>query len=186
MTKIYTKIGDDGATSLMGGVKVSKFDETVELLGTLDELNCWLGWSLSNSVEPEDREPLLRTQHQLFLLGAMVAGDRESTKRACAELPDWVSVIETEIDQMSDGLPPLRNFVLPGGDRLAAMLHLARAVARRTERVFFRWQSMNPDESNQQIGVYLNRLGDWLFTIARRANVRVGTDEVIWGSGSRP
>lgn len=178
--KIYTKSGDQGLTGLLGGMRVAKSDPRIELLGTLDELNSVLGLAASMSPDQASRGVLERTQRQLFALGAELAQpeSKKSTLREQAEA--WTIELEREIDQKTERLPPLVNFILPGGSPTAATIHLARSVCRRTERTYFGHQPSNVP----WIGIYLNRLGDWLFVLARWVNHLEGKSESIWKAGS--
>jgi cob(I)alamin adenosyltransferase len=184
MSKIYTRTGDDGHTMLFGGVRVPKSDPSMELLGTLDELNSVAGWAASLSSDSQVRECLVRIQRQLFLIGAALAGEAASTSALATRGGGWVSDLEQEIDRFTSELPPLRHFILPGGAPSAAAIHVARAVARRSERVLFRWQSANTHPAAASIGIFLNRLGDWLFVLARLANLRSGESETLWRGGA--
>lgn len=177
--KIYTKSGDHGQTSLLGGQRVDKSNPRIELLGMLDELNSVLGLTLSFPTSETATELLRRTQRQLFAIGAELArlDPGQSTLRDRAT--KWTEQLEREIDQHEDRLSPLANFILPGGCSSAAAIHLARSVCRRVERSFF----AEPVPQSQWIGVYLNRLGDWLFVLARLVNQTERQTETIWLSG---
>jgi cob(I)alamin adenosyltransferase len=176
--KIYTKTGDQGQTSLLGGQRVGKDSSRIELIGTLDELNSVVGLALAFGAQPVEAA-LIRTQRQLFALGAELARSEPGASAFCDRLADWTAELEREIDRFTEGLPPLANFILPGGAAAAAAVHLARAVCRRLERVFF----SQPFVQGQAIGAYLNRLGDWLFVVARSINQSQGKTETIWNGG---
>ncbi|BDG08789.1 cob(I)yrinic acid a,c-diamide adenosyltransferase [Anaeromyxobacter paludicola] len=180
--KIYTKTGDAGDTGLFGGPRVKKDDPRVEAYGAVDELNAALGVARAAAAGawPELDALLEGAQHRLFSLGAELATPRES--RAHGALPpvspSWAAELEASIDALELELPPLRQFVLPGGAPLAAALHLARCVCRRAER---RAVTVAGEvEVAPAVLAYLNRLSDWLFVAARAANHRAGTPDVPW------
>lgn len=176
--KIYTKTGDDGTTGLFGGARVSKGDAIVEAYGTVDELNAVIGIARATGLDPFADQVLARVQSDLFTLGAEVAcvpGEEHKLKMDLIEQADGAR-LEQAIDQAEKDLPPLKNFVLPGGSPQAAALHLARTVARRAERVLIR---VPPDE-RAEVLIYLNRLSDLLFVLARRANKLAGVEDTPW------
>jgi len=177
--KIYTKTGDKGETGLPGGGRVPKDATVAEVCGTVDELNTTLGLARAARL-PEDIDRLLdRIQNQLFDLGAEVArlgAEKHSGSQIAAA---DVQALEAAIDHFDLELPPLRNFILPGGTWAAAELHFARAVCRRAERRLVGLRREVPGLS-AEILVYLNRLSDLLFVLARLANVRAGQPETIW------
>jgi cob(I)alamin adenosyltransferase len=177
--KIYTKTGDAGQTGLPGGGRVAKDAAVTEVCGSVDELNTAIGLARANGV-PDDVDTLLdRVQSKLFDLGAEVA----RMGAECSSLPriDAADVrgLEEAIDRFDADLPPLRNFILPGGTTAAAALHFARAVCRRAERHLVGLMRQCPAIS-AEILVYLNRLSDLLFVLARLVNLRAGRAETIW------
>ncbi len=180
--KIYTKTGDDGETGLFGGPRVRKDHLRIEAYGTVDELNAVLG-QVRTHAPPADLDALLaRIQNELFDLGAELATP-EPRKFGIVGVGDsQIAALEQAIDRHETELEPLRQFILPGGTPLAASLHLARVVCRRAER---RLVSLDRAE---QIGpqgvVYLNRLSDLLFVLARTANRRAGLADVPWRKSS--
>ncbi|MDW8250796.1 MAG: cob(I)yrinic acid a,c-diamide adenosyltransferase [Myxococcales bacterium] len=178
--KIYTRTGDDGTTGLFGGARVRKDDPRVEAYGTVDELNASIGVVRAAGVPPE-LDPLLgRLQEDLFVLGAELAcvpGKEEKMKMRLLDNND-VARLEQAIDAAEVGLPPLRSFVLPGGTPAAAALHVARTVARRAERRALEAAAQEPVRS--ELLVYLNRLSDLLFTLARRANYLASVEDIPW------
>jgi cob(I)alamin adenosyltransferase len=177
--KIYTKTGDTGETSLFTGGRVRKSDIRVEAYGTVDELNSVLGLVRSHGV-PEPAETWLETvQNDLFALGADLATPMDSTAEWLVRMETpAVERLESWIDQMDSELPPLKNFVLPGGTPAAATLHIARTVCRRAERITVQLASEQPIN---EVGLtYLNRLSDMLFTMARWVNLRAGISETKW------
>ncbi|HTO95162.1 MAG TPA: cob(I)yrinic acid a,c-diamide adenosyltransferase [Bacteroidota bacterium] len=177
--KIYTKTGDAGDTSLFGGQRVPKDALRIEAYGTVDELNSMLGLALAEGPVEGMRAALLEIQSQLFTLGADLATPRSVTRSEIRRIEARDSAwLEKEIDRFDAALKPLRSFVLPGGSPLAARLHLARTVCRRAERVVVRL-SRNEDVG-EGMTMYLNRLSDLLFVLARNANQSAGVAEIPW------
>lgn len=180
--KIYTRTGDQGQTSLLGGDRVSKDDIRVAAYGDVDELNAALGAALA--LEPADfeRELLQSIQEDLLAIGGRLANpspDRLPKAALKTEIkPERIKALEAAIDRADAELPPLRAFVLPGGTPKAAMLHLARTVCRRAERSVVALNRQAPVPP--AILAYLNRLSDLLFTLARLANRRSGIPERTW------
>lgn len=180
--KIYTKTGDAGQTGLFGGARVSKADPRVDSYGAVDELNSCLGIARAQQGAPvADIDALLANiQSALFDLGAELATNPESEKPS--GLPQIaeaeIKELETAIDTFETELPALKTFILPGGSPLAAHLHLARTVCRRAERRVVALSDSSP--VRDEIGVYLNRLSDLLFVLARVANHRAGVEDVPW------
>lgn len=180
--KIYTKTGDAGTTGLFGGGRVGKDDPRVEAYGDVDELNATLG--LARALEPMPRidEVLVPIQRDLFAIGALLATpDREKMSQHLEKArvdEERVAQLERAIDDADRELEPLRAFVVPGGSPKAAALHVARTVCRRAERRVVHLQAAV--EIPQLVVVYLNRLSDLLFTLARLANRRAATGEVTW------
>ena len=170
--KIYTKTGDKGTTGLFGGARVPKDDPRIEAYGTVDELNSFLGLARASwPSSPLDAE-LGLVQSDLFAIGARLAAP--GSDRFPGADPARLAALEGAIDAMESELPPLRNFILPGGCAAAAHLHVARSVCRRAERLVV---ALGGEESSV---VYLNRLSDYLFVAARYANLKQGVDDVIW------
>lgn len=174
--KIYTKRGDQGRTSLLGGAHVAKHCVRIELLGTIDELNSVIGTALSHRPDNESAVQLVRIQKQLFALGALLARPGSVSESDQPPVSAWIVELESEIDRMDAALPPLTHFILPGGSAPGAAVHFARAVCRRAERAFF----AESIENRELAGAYLNRLGDWLFVLARRINHAAQMPEPIW------
>jgi cob(I)alamin adenosyltransferase len=181
LTKIYTRGGDAGETSLGDGSRVSKLDERIAAFGTVDELNSALGVVLAGGSSPAIREVLLRVQNELFDVGAdlSVPTSREGRLRVTQEQIDR---LEEECDRFNADLPGLKSFVLPGGGEPAARLHVARAMCRRAEREALAAASAH--DVNPLPLVYLNRLSDLLFILARAANAAEGHEEPLWRPGS--
>lgn len=175
--KIYTKTGDDGTTSLFSGGRVAKHHLRVESYGTVDELNSVLG--VVRTHKPYGDEWLARIQHQLFNLGADLATPLDAKSswvvRMDSETIGW---LETVIDEMTAQLPELKNFILPGGSPAAAHIHVARTICRRAERLAVTLQEDEP--IGEHVIPYLNRLSDFLFTLARWENLKAGLSEETW------
>lgn len=180
--KIYTKTGDAGQTGLFGGGRVSKDDPRVEAYGDVDELNAFLGAARSVEMMPRIDEVLVPVQRDLFSIGALLATpdlEKMHDHLAKAQIDDSrIASLEQEIDACDRELEPLRAFIVPGGTPKAAALHVARTVCRRAERRVIHLQK--EVEIPQIVVVYLNRLSDLLFTLARIANTRAGAGEVTW------
>jgi len=172
LTKIYTRTGDDGSTGLADGSRVPKDHPRMEVLGCLDELNSTIGLILVQA-EPDPPPQLAHVQNRLFELGAELA-----TPGAERTKPEDVAYLETALDSYNADLPPLREFILPGGGRAATVCHLARALCRRTER---RLVTLNHAEHlNPHTLGYINRLSDLLFVLARVLARRDGGSETFW------
>ena len=181
LTRIYTRGGDAGETSLGDGSRVSKLDCRIGAFGTVDELNSALGVVLAGDVPKRLREPLELIQNELFDVGADLSVPWGVTDRLRVEQP-MIDRLEQWCDAFNADLPELRSFVLPGGTETAARLHVARTVCRRAEReVLLGAQEL---ELNPLVLRYLNRLSDLLFILARAANAASGRDEPLWKPGS--
>jgi cob(I)alamin adenosyltransferase len=181
-TKIYTRTGDDGQTGLFGGGRVEKADPRVDAYGEIDELNAVLGMARAVELMPRVDEVLVPIQRDLFAIGALLATPdhermREQLRKARID-EERISELEHAIDACDRELDPLRSFILPGGTTKAAALHVARTVCRRAERrvVALRHDAPVPE----LVVIYLNRLSDLLFMLARVANRRAGAGEVTW------
>ncbi len=180
INRVYTRRGDAGQTSLAGGQRLPKNDLRIEAYGAVDELNSFIGLARESARElPELYEILGRVQHELFNLGSLLATMPEDVHPKQARITAADSEqLEREIDRMNEGLPPLRSFVLPGGSRLNAELHICRTVCRRAERVMVALDAQAPVDA---AGLkYLNRLSDALFVWSRWASHRLGVPEVLW------
>ena len=177
LTRIYTRGGDAGETSLGDGSRVSKLDPLVRAYGAVDELNSVLGWA---NVEARD-ERLTRIQNELFDLGADLSVPFEAGDGRLRIEDEAIARLERDCDEANAPLPELKSFVLPGGTEAASRLHIARAVCRRAESVALRAASERP--VNRLALVYLNRLSDLLFILARAANASAGEDEPLWKPG---
>lgn len=181
--KIYTKTGDAGETGLFGGPRVRKDSPRIEAYGTVDELNAVLGLARCGPLPGEIDALLARVQHELFDLGAELATPEPARLGTATLGPAHVAALEAAIDHHEAALEPLSEFILPGGTRPAAELHLARTVCRRAERrLVALWAS---ERISGQLIVYLNRLGDLLFVLARAANRAAGRPDVPWHKSNR-
>ena len=177
--KIYTKTGDDGTTGLFGGGRVKKASTRVEAYGTVDELNATLGLARATTLDPFADGVLAQTQVDLFTLGAELAcvpGKEDKLSMSLIDADD-AARLEHAIDDAEKELPPLKTFVLPGGSPQASALHLARTVCRRAERAVL---SIDDTPARNDVVIYLNRLSDLLFTLARHANLKAGVEDVPW------
>jgi cob(I)alamin adenosyltransferase len=177
--KLYTKTGDDGTTGLFGGGRVPKASARVEAYGTVDETNAAIGVARATKQDAAIDEVLAALQHDLFVLGAELAcvPGRESKLSMTLLGEAEIARLERAIDDAEAANPPLKSFVLPGGTPQAAALHLARTVSRRAERAVL---AIDDGPVRREAVVYLNRLSDLLFALARRANVAAGTPDVPW------
>lgn len=179
--KIYTKTGDKGKTSLIGGTKVSKSHLRIEAYGTVDELNSCIGLCKDNLKDEQSSLMLEQIQVQLFSIGSVLACDPDKEIRM--QIPDIcesdVTAMEQEIDRMNDVLPALKNFILPGGHSTVSFLHIARCVCRRAERCCVHlddeYNSLHP-----LILKYLNRLSDYLFVLARYTAHLLKVEDILW------
>jgi cob(I)alamin adenosyltransferase len=181
--KIYTRTGDTGETGLRGGERVSKDAARLEAIGTVDELNSTLGLARAETPPDDVDQVLRRLQNELFEAGAQLASKAADRPEPGAMSKGGVSVLEGDIDRFSETLKPLEQFILPGGTRAGAALHLARAVCRRAERRLVTLSRMSGEEVAPELLAYCNRLADLLFVLARVANARAGRDDVGWQSG---
>jgi len=179
--KIYTKTGDKGKTSLIGGTKVYKSDLRIESYGTVDELNSFVGLCLDHLRSHNIANVLAEIQDRLFTIGSALACDPEKETRL--KIPDLheadVELLEKEIDKMNEVLPVMKSFILPGGHVTVSTLHVARTVCRRTERCCVKMQKKKI-EVEPLIVKYLNRLSDYLFVLARFAALQLGAEEIPW------
>lgn len=177
--KIYTLTGDDGTTSLSGGRRVPKHSIHVEAYGSVDELIAWFGLLRDHKENLKRKELLIYIQSQLMLCAAALAYDRENTN-SIKLLPDadCISIIEKEIDMMEETLPPLKNFILPGGNILVSYCHIARCVCRRAERAVLRLNEA--EESPEIVNKFLNRLSDFLFVLSRKIGLELDIEEIKW------
>ena len=178
--KIYTKVGDQGTTSLIGGTKVLKSDLRIEAYGTVDELNSYIGLCNDLLTNEHSKKILKEIQDRLFTIGSSLACDPEREPKM--KIPDLkeedVSLLEKEIDRMNEVLPEMKSFILPGGHITVSHIHIARCICRRAERCCVRLS----EESTEDLLIlkYLNRLSDYLFVLARYTAHLLGVQEVAW------
>jgi len=177
--KIYTKTGDKGHTSLIGGKRIPKNHIRIEAYGTVDELNSYIGLIRDQTSSISDNLILKEIQDRLFTIGAVLAADPEKVNQ---KLPDLlnsdIEVLETEIDMINEYLPALKHFILPGGDVLISHCHIARCVCRRAERAVVRLAA--DSMVDEKVIIYLNRLSDYLFILSRKIAFELKIVENIW------
>ncbi len=189
--KIYTKTGDKGMTSLVGGERVSKTHARLEAYGTVDELNSQLGLLATYLEQEEDRRVVEQVQNDLFVVGGYLATDQSHTSlRTQSVVSDqMIAMIESAIDETESQLPPLRAFILPGGSRGSAVCHVCRTVCRRAERRILELNNQltaqGEGEIDSNVLRYINRLSDFLFVLARKINIIANKDEIIWKNSCR-
>ncbi|MFY0715075.1 cob(I)yrinic acid a,c-diamide adenosyltransferase [Seonamhaeicola sp. NFXS20] len=184
--KIYTKTGDKGTTALFGGTRVPKHHIRIESYGTVDELNSHIGLIRDQNINQHYKDILIKIQHKLFTVGAILATDPEKAilKNGKERLninkisDEDIALLETEIDTMNKALPPMTHFVLPGGHQTVSFCHIARCVCRRAERLVSALNEIEPIDSHPLI--YLNRLSDYLFVLARKLTYDLQANEVKW------
>ncbi|MDG1276746.1 MAG: cob(I)yrinic acid a,c-diamide adenosyltransferase [Algoriphagus sp.] len=177
--KIYTKTGDQGITSLLGGTRVPKSDLRIDAYGTVDELNSYIGLLRDQEVNKDRSELLKEIQDRLFTIGADLATvpGKDKVKKPDL-LSEDIELLEKEMDQMELKLPPLTAFILPGGHTAVSFCHLARTVCRRTERITVELASFEP--VSELVIQYLNRLSDYLFVLGRMMALELDVEEVTW------
>jgi cob(I)alamin adenosyltransferase len=177
--KIYTKTGDQGITSLLGGLRVPKSDLRIDAYGTVDELNAYIGLLRDQPVNSIRTDILKEIQDRLFTIGADLATvpGKDKVKKPDLHLDD-IELLEREMDQMELKLPPLTAFILPGGHTSVSFCHLARTVCRRTERIAVELASLEP--VSELVIQYLNRLSDYLFVLGRMMALELEVEEVTW------
>ncbi len=180
MSKIYTKTGDGGTTSLIGGQRVSKCCERLESYGMTDELNSHIGVLLAYTEDEGDRRFLQQVQSDLFRIGAWLATPVPVSVPISVPVDVSVPSIEHEIDRLNDLIPPQKSFILPGGGLGAAYAHVCRTVCRRTERAILRLQE-NGAHVDDTLKAYVNRLSDYFFVLARKMNADKGIADIPWG-----
>lgn len=175
LSKIYTRTGDSGTTGLGDGSRVSKYDLRVQAMGEVDELNAVLGLLLVEALPADVAQALLAIQHDLFDLGGELCMPGHNFMQASR-----VTALEDTLDGWNADLTPLKEFILPGGSRAAAMCHLARTVCRRAERVLHQLQA---ESTVSAVGLqYINRLSDLLFVLCRHLNRHAGVPDVLWNN----
>ena len=184
--KIYTKTGDKGTTALFGGARVPKHHIRIECYGTVDELNSHLGLIRDQDINKHSKNMLITIQENLFTLGAILATDPEKSllksgkKRLnIPRISDAdITLLEEEMDHMNTTLPPMTHFVLPGGHQTVSFCHIARCVWRRAERLATSLNEIEPLQA--ELLIYLNRLSDYLFVLARKLSYDMQVDEIKW------
>ena len=181
LMKVYTKTGDKGQTSLVGGQRVSKCCERLESYGTVDELNSHIGVLITYCTDDNDSRFLTAIQAALFVVGGYLATDNASRDVRPGNIvtPEMVEEVEKEIDKLQAMLPPLRLFILPGGSRAASYAHVCRTVCRRAERMILRLAECGA-EMDDNVLAYINRLSDYFFVLARKLNVDHGVEDIVW------
>ena len=184
--KIYTKTGDKGTTALFGGTRVPKHHIRIECYGTVDELNSHLGLIRDQDIDKHSKNMLISIQENLFTLGAILATDPEKSLlksgKARLNIPRIsdadITLLEEEMDHMNTTLPPMTHFVLPGGHQTVSFCHIARCVCRRAERLTTSLNEIEPLQA--ELLIYLNRLSDYLFVLARKLSYDMQVDEIKW------
>lgn len=179
MMKIYTKTGDTGTTSLVGGSRIGKGENKIEAYGTIDELNAWIGVLGDLPENTTRKEQLKEIQDRLFTIGAELASEVEIRKKAIPDLKEEdITILENWLDEMEKDIPPLRAFVLPGGNLAVSYAHVARTVCRRAERQIIRLKEF--EEVHPLVIPYVNRLSDFLFMLSRKITQETGSEEIAW------
>jgi len=180
-SKIYTKTGDKGNTSLIGGTKVPKSHLRIEAYGTVDELNSYIGLCRDLLSDEQSRKILLEIQDRLFTIGSSLACD--PVKEPKMRIPDLketdVTLLENEMDRMNESVAPMKFFILPGGHSTISHLHIARCICRRAERCCVRLQ-LESSEAEPIVLQYINRLSDYLFILSRYTGQQLKVDEIAW------
>jgi cob(I)alamin adenosyltransferase len=177
--KIYTKTGDKGFTSLIGGTRVAKYHLRIESYGTVDELNSYIGLIGDQDITIHHKEVLKQIQDRLFTIGSSLAADPERSKMVIPDLHmEDIELLEREMDAMNEQLPELRHFILPGGNNTISFCHIARCICRRAERITV--HLANESSVDEKVNIYLNRLSDYLFTLARKIGNERDVPENQW------
>ena len=184
--KIYTKTGDKGTTALFGGTRVHKHHIRIESYGTIDELNSHIGLIRDQAIDPIHKKVLMEIQDRLFTVGAILATDPEKTTlkngKDRLNIPKIsesdIKLLEDNMDNMNAALPPMTNFVLPGGHQTVSFCHIARTVCRRAERLASHLNDMEPFQPETLM--YINRLSDYLFVLARKLSHELQAEEIKW------
>lgn len=177
--KIYTKTGDKGETSLIGGTRVPKYDDRIEVYGTIDELISYIGLIRDQKINQHLISVLIEIQDRLMTCASIVATDCDNCKVKIPELLiSDIEFLENEIDAMESELPPLSSFILPGGHTTVSYCHIARNICRRAERLAIK--AKNKYKNSQMVIQYLNRLSDYLFVLSRRLSIDLNAKEIAW------
>ena len=177
--RVYTRTGDKGTTSLASGTRVPKDHPRLETYGSVDELNSNLGMLTSLVVDDHALKILAKVQNRIFTISSRLAVDKQEYLKLLPEIKDKdITELETDMDRMLDLLPPLRNFIIPGGNQAVAQCHIARTVCRRVERLMVGLsETVNIQENMLK---YINRLSDYLFVLARKTGQDLGVEEITW------
>jgi len=184
--KIYTKTGDQGTTGLVGGTRLPKHDLRIESYGTVDELNSYIGLIRDQNISNDSKSMLIKIQEQLFCIGAILATDpeklKDETKRKRLGIsfvnPEAIKFLENHIDTMNLELAPMTHFILPGGHQTVSFCHIARCICRRAERAISKLNTEQPTQS--EVLIYLNRLSDFIFVLARKLSKELEAEEIKW------
>ena len=177
--KIYTKTGDKGQTSLIGGTRIPKFDVRIEAYGTVDELNSNIGLIRDQKIDENSITILIEVQDRLFTIGSLLAADPIKSKMVLPQISETdIVLLEKEIDAMNENLPEMKHFILPGGNTTISFCHVARCVCRRAERCVLRLNEEHPVD--ELIYKYLNRLSDYLFVLSRKITFDLKAIETPW------
>lgn len=177
--KVYTKTGDKGTTALLGGARVPKHHIRIESYGTVDELNAYIGLIRDQAIHESYQNELIEIQDRLFTLGAILATQPEKKNVKIPQLSEQdISFLEQKIDEMDEKLPPMKNFVLPGGHTTVSFIHIARCVCRRAERLTVQLSEL--EEVPELVLIYLNRLSDYLFMLSRKVAQDLQAPETAW------
>ena len=188
LNKIYTKTGDDGTTALGNGERIAKSSKRVSAYGSVDELNSFIGLARSfiESDKLKELDKILATiQNDLFDLGAdLCIPDKDKNADSLKIVKSYVKNLEKEIDKLNSQLEPLRSFILPGGTKVSAYVHIARTIARRCEREMIELRQSEEAEISKEAVQYINRLSDFLFVAARYVNLKSDFDDILWIPGN--
>lgn len=184
--KIYTKTGDKGTTGLVGGTRIPKHDLRIECYGTVDELNSYLGLIRDQEISKDSKTTLIEIQNELFIIGSVLATDpellKDESKRKRLGItflnPESIVFLETKIDAMNSELPAMTNFILPGGHQTVSFCHIARCICRRAERALAKLTVDQPTQP--EVLIYLNRLSDFIFVLARKLSKELDAEEIKW------
>ena len=178
-SKVYTKTGDTGHTSLVGGKRVSKTNTRIEAYGTIDELNSFVAYLLDEIENREDRDFLLRIQYNLFTIGGYLATEEKENRNACQLSQEEIDILEKEIDKIDELIPTLKCFVLPGGCKGNSLAHVCRTICRRAERCVYKIIEQEEVIASEVLK-YINRLSDYFFLLARKQSFVNNIDEIVW------
>ena len=177
LVKIYTKTGDDGTTGLIGGKRIKKSNPRITAYGAIDELNAAIGIILASKLDSDIRKLLIQMQNNLFVVGADLANP-DLTNNSNRVTTDMITFLEVQIDKLENDLPSITYFILPGGNLVASQVHLARAICRRAEVKIVELSGI--DKINKNCQIYINRLSDLLFVVARTINKRKKIKDIAW------